>query len=87
MTSDALITLLAQGTQQTQEAPSTGPGVALIVGAVLLVILLLSLVFYVVKRTTSASRGGVEPVPGSREPKGNPPFESIEREKDGPHSS
>lgn len=81
----AFITILAQGTEQTQEAPSTGPGIALILGAIVLAVLLFALIFYVFARTTAASRGGVEPVPGSRDPKGNPPFESIEREKETPH--
>lgn len=83
----AFVTLLAQGTEQTQEAPSTGPGIALIVGALLLAILLFALVFYIFARTTSASHGGVEPVPGSRTQTGSPPFESIEREREGPHGS
>jgi flagellar basal body-associated protein FliL len=80
----ALITLLAQGTERTQEAPSTGPGIALIIGAVLLALLLFALVFYVFAHTTSASHGGVEPAPGTRTSKGEPPFESFEREVEVP---
>jgi hypothetical protein len=80
----AVIALIAQGTDRTQEAPGTGPGIALIVGAVLLAFLLFALIFYVLAHTTSASRGGVQAVPGSRTQTGPAPFESIEREKDEP---
>jgi hypothetical protein len=81
----ALITLLAQGTERTQEAPSTGPGIALIIGTILLILLVLALVFFFIARTTKASHGGVETAPGSRTSKGDPPFESIEREVEKPH--
>lgn len=74
------ILVLAQGTSNTQEAPESGAGAALIAGTVLAILLVFALVFLVVSKRAKASRGGVEPVPKSRR-KGNPPFESIDRER------
>lgn len=74
------VTVLAQGTSNTQEAPSTGPGVALIVGTLLAIVLVMTIGFLVIAKRSKASRGGVEPVPGSRE-RGEPPFESVDRDR------
>lgn len=74
------ITVLAQGSSNTQQAPDTGPGVLLIVGTLLAIALLFTAIFVVVAKRTKASRGGVEPDPASRE-RGEPPFESIERDR------
>jgi len=74
------ILVLAQGTSNTQEAPDTGAGAALIVGTLVAIVLVFALVFLVVSKRAKASRGGVEPVPGSRKT-GAPPFESIERDR------
>lgn len=82
----AVLTFLAQGTSNTQEAPDTGVGAGLIIGAFLLALLLFCLIFFLFHRTTSSSQGGVEPVAGSRE-RGDPPFESIERERETPHGA
>lgn len=74
------LTVVAQGASNTQEAPDTGPGVALILGTLLAIVLVLALVFRFIAKRASASKGGVQEVPGSRE-KGQPPFESIERDR------
>ncbi len=76
----AALLVLAQGSPTSQEAPDSGSGVALIVGAVLAILLVLALLFLLVSRRSRASKGGVEPVPGSREP-GAAPLESIERDR------
>lgn len=79
MTSFAL-TVLAQGNSNTQQAPDTGPGVALILGTLLAIALLMALIFLVVSKRAKASGGGVEPTPGDRK-RGEPPFESIDRDR------
>lgn len=71
--------VLAQGASNTQEAPDDGVGAALIIGTLVAIVVLFTLVFVVVSRLAKRSRGGVEPVPGSRA-KGAAPFESIERD-------
>jgi hypothetical protein len=75
----SLLLVLAQGTSNTQEAPETGAGIALILGTLLAIVLVFTLGFLLISRRTKASKGGVEPVPGSRE-RGQPPFESVERD-------
>jgi hypothetical protein len=72
--------VLAQGAQNTQEAPSSGVGAALIIGTLVAIVVVLGLVFLVVTRRAKASRGGAQAAPGSRE-RGEPPFESIERDR------
>lgn len=72
--------VLAQGAQNTQEAPEAGVGAALIIGTVLGIVLLFSLIYLVVSRRAKAARGGVEAPPGSRK-RGAPPFESVERDR------
>jgi hypothetical protein len=72
--------VLAQGGENTAEAPDDGVGIGLIVGAVVLVLLIAAGIFFLFTRTTRASRGGVEPPPDSRR-RGEPPFESVERER------
>jgi hypothetical protein len=72
--------VLAQGNSNTQEAPDGGVGAALIIGTILAIILAFSLIYLVVSKRAKASKGGVEPVPGSRQ-RGEPPFESIERDR------
>jgi len=74
------LAVLAQGSTNTQEAPGGGVGAGLIVGTLVLIVAVLALVFMVIARGSKASRGGVEPVPDSRET-GEPPFESIERDR------
>ena len=76
----SLLLVVAQGTSNTQEAPETGAGVALILGTLLAIVVVMALIFLVVSKRTKRSRGGVEPVPGSRE-SGAPPFESIDRDR------
>jgi hypothetical protein len=73
----ALAVLAAAGSH-SQEAPGTGPGIALIIGTVVLVILLAAAIFFVFTRTTRRSRGGVEHPPNDGR-RGRPPFESVER--------
>lgn len=75
----ALVTL-AQGSSNTQEAPDGGVGAALIVGTVVLIVLVFTVGFLVIAKRSKASRGGVEPVPESRE-QGPPPLESIDRDR------
>lgn len=75
----ALFTL-AQGTSNTQEAPEGGVGAALIIGTLVLIVLVFTLIFKLFAKRTKASRGGVEPVPGSRQ-QGPPPLESIDRDR------
>jgi len=75
----ALFTL-AQGTSNTQQAPESGAGAALIIGTVLLIVLVLATLAAIVLRRSKASRGGVEAAPGSRET-GEPPLESIDRDR------
>ena len=74
------LAVLAQGTSNTQEAPSGGVGAGLIIGTLLMIALVFAAVFMVIARRSKASRGGVEPIPDSRE-KGSPPLESIERDR------
>jgi hypothetical protein len=73
----ALAVLAAAGSH-SQEAPGTGPGIALIVGAIILMILIAAGIFLVFTRTTKRSRGGVDHPPDDGHP-GQPPFESVER--------
>ena len=75
----ALLTL-AQGTSNTQEAPGGGSGAALIVGTVVVIVLVFTVGFLVISKRSKASRGGEEPVPGSRET-GPPPLESVDRDR------
>ncbi len=75
----ALVTL-AQGTSNTQEAPSGGSGATLIIGTLVLIVLVFAAAFLVISKRSKASRGGVEPVPDSRE-QGAPPLESIDRDR------
>jgi hypothetical protein len=63
-TSVALV--IAQGSRHAQQAPDTGVGVGLIIGAVVLVILIAAGIFYVFSRSTRASRGGAMPPKGER---------------------
>ncbi len=76
----AVLFTLAQGTQNTQEAPEGGVGAALIIGTLVLIVLAFTLIFKLFAKRSKASRGGVEPVPGSRE-QGPPPLESIDRDR------
>jgi hypothetical protein len=69
------LTVLAQNSQQ---APSSGKGIGLIIGTIVGVILAFALIWFVFTRMTKRSRGGVEPVERDR-PRGNPPVEGIER--------
>ncbi len=78
MTFSALL-VLAQRMSDNQ-APDTGPGIALILGTLLAIALLMALMFVVVSRRSKSSRGGVEPVAGTRE-QGQPPFESVDRDR------
>jgi uncharacterized membrane protein len=75
MTTLSALTVLAQHTQETQGG---GVGTALIVGTIVLVVVLLALIRVFFRRSSRASRGGVEPPQGERR-RGNPPFEGIER--------
>jgi hypothetical protein len=68
-------TVLAQNSQQ---APSSGKGIGLIIGTIVAVILAFALIWFVFTRMTKRSRGGVEPVEDERR-HGNPPVEGIER--------
>ena len=72
--------VLAQGAQNTQEAPEAGVGAALIVGTLVAIVLVFSLIYLVVSRRAKAARGGVEAPAGSRK-RGQPPFESVERDR------
>jgi hypothetical protein len=54
--------------QHSQSAPSDGVGAGLIIGAVVLVLLIAAGIFFVVSRTTRASRGGVASPLGERPP-------------------
>jgi hypothetical protein len=76
----AALFTLAQGTSNTQEAPAGGPGAALIIGTILAIVLVFTVGFKLIAKRSKASRGGVEPVPGSRE-QGPPPLESIDRDR------
>jgi hypothetical protein len=69
------LTVLAQNSQQ---APSSGKGIGLIIGTIVGVILAFALIWFVFTRMTKRSRGGVEPVEEQRH-RGNPPVEGIER--------
>jgi hypothetical protein len=69
------LTVLAQNSQQ---APSSGKGIGLIIGTIVGVILAFALIWFVFTRMTKRSRGGVEPVEEERH-RGNPPVEGIER--------
>ena len=66
--------------QHSQDAPSNGPGIGLIIGAVIAAIVIAAAIFFIFSRGARRSRGGVQPVPESRE-SGEPPFESIERDR------
>ena len=78
--SASVLLVLAQGSSNTQQAPDSGPGAALIIGTLLAIVLVFTLVFLVISKRARAGKGGVEPVPGSREP-GPPPLESVERDR------
>jgi LPXTG-motif cell wall-anchored protein len=56
----AALFVLAQGGDNTAEAPDTGIGLALIALIVVGVVLLAAALFFVFHRTTRASRGGVQ---------------------------
>jgi hypothetical protein len=73
--------IIAQGVQHTQEAPDSGPGALLIIGAVVFVALLFAGLFFVFTRRSRRSRGGVQEPQGSRRSTGPPPLEGIERER------
>ena len=66
--------------QNSQEAPSKGHGTLLIILGVLIAIAVFSAVATFFIRSSKSSRGGVQEPPASRE-KGQPPFESIDRER------
>ena len=66
--------------QNTQEAPDDGVGAGLIILGVAIALLVFGGIAFVVTRSTRASRGGVQPPPGERQP-GEPPFEGIERDR------
>jgi hypothetical protein len=72
------VAVLAAAGSHSQEAPGTGPGIALIVGTIVFVIVLAAAVFFVFTRTTKRSRGGVDHPPDDGH-RGQPPFESVER--------
>lgn len=74
------LAVLAQGSSNTQEAPGGGVGAGLIVGTLVVIVAVFAVVFMVIAKRSKASRGGVEPVPDSRET-GEPPLESIERDR------
>ncbi len=76
----AALFTLAQATGNTQEAPEGGIGAALIIGTVVGIVLVFALILKLFAMRSKASRGGVEPVPGSRE-QGPPPLESIDRDR------
>lgn len=76
----AVLFTLAQGTSNTQEAPEGGAGAALIIGTVVAIVVVFTVVFMLITKRSKASRGGVEPVAGSRE-QGPPPLESIDRDR------
>ena len=76
----AALFTLAQASGNTQEAPEGGIGAALIIGTVVGIVLLFALIFWLFAKRSKASRGGVEPVAGSRE-QGPPPLESIDRDR------
>jgi hypothetical protein len=64
----AVATALLVLAQHTQDVPDDRLGAGLIIGAVLFVALVAALLFFVVTRTTRASRGGVEPPRGQKRP-------------------
>lgn len=76
----AVLFTLAQGTSNTQEAPEGGVGATLIIATVVAIVIVFTVVFKLIAKRSKASRGGVEPVPASRE-QGPPPLESIDRDR------
>lgn len=73
------MTLLAVIAQHTQETDA-GLGTGLLIGAIVLIVLGVTLGFWFMHRRARASRGGVEPAPGAQSRRGEPPFEGISRE-------
>ncbi|MEA2289854.1 MAG: hypothetical protein QOD55_1851 [Solirubrobacteraceae bacterium] len=69
------LTVLAQS---SQSAPDEGVGAGLIVGTLVAIVVVVAIIWFVLTRTTRASRGGVEAPEGERR-RGDPPVESIER--------
>ena len=71
--------ILAQGRGE-QEVGGSGPGIAIIVGVLILVALAAFLLFKYFAKSSRASKGGVQPPPadtGEAHPK-PPPLESVE---------
>lgn len=72
--------ILAQGRGE-QEVGGAGPGLAIIAGVLVLLVLGAVALHFLLHRGAKRSRGGVQPPPdeaAERHP-GAPPFESIER--------
>jgi hypothetical protein len=80
MTTALLLLAQADPGKHTQE--TTSIDVPLIIGTLLLVALIAALIWFVFIRSAKVTKGGVEAPPGSQQP-GNPPFESIGRERGG----
>ncbi len=60
------VLILAQGQRHSQDAPDSGVGIGLIIGAVVLVILIAASIFFIFTRSTRASRSGVARPTGER---------------------
>jgi hypothetical protein len=61
--------------------PGSGLSAVLIALVVIGVVLAFAAIFFAFHKLSGRSKGGVEPVPGEREARGNPPFESIARRR------
>jgi hypothetical protein len=75
MTTLAVALVLAQN---SQEAPKSGVGIGLILGAVLLFLLVVAGIFFVLTRSTRASRGGVEAPRRRRRRRDGTPSDRLE---------
>jgi hypothetical protein len=76
----ALILAAAEPGRGGQD-PGGGLSALLIVLVVLGIVLAFAAIFFAFHKLSGRSKGGVEPVPGERKPRGNPPFESIARRR------